>query len=106
LVVGQTTYYPVNTTNWLKLPYEADDIDVLVAYIFPQDAWYVIPFPVVENRKALYVVPDDKKSRYKKYREAWKLMESASAKPAANESDLQGRACAVPVTLPKTLSKT
>ena len=70
-------YYNVQTVNWLKLPYSPEDIDFLVAYIFPEDAWYVFPAAVVENRTTIYINPDSKRSRVKQFREAWKLMEQA-----------------------------
>jgi hypothetical protein len=69
--------YNVHTVNWLKLPYSPEDIDFLVAYIFPEDAWYVFPAAVVENRTTIYINPDSKRSRVKQFREAWKLMEQA-----------------------------
>src|SRR5438874_6459215 len=33
----QRSHYRVHTVNWLKAPYKADEIDFLVAYIFPED---------------------------------------------------------------------
>ena len=71
----QRPHYSVTTTNWLKLPYSPEDIDFLVAYIFPEDAWYVFPAIVVKNRKVLHINPNSKRSKFAVYREAWKLME-------------------------------
>lgn len=71
----QRPHYCVHTVNWLRLPYSPEDIDFLVAYIFPEDAWYIFPATVVENRKSLFITPHSKRSKLEVYREAWKLME-------------------------------
>ena len=71
-------YYQVTPVNSRKLPYSPEDIDFLVAYIFPEDAWYVLPVGMVENRTALYITPNSKRSRYEEYREAWDLMRASS----------------------------
>jgi hypothetical protein len=71
-------HYCVNTANGLKRPYSPEDIDFLVAYIFPEDAWYVFPATVVENRKSLCIGPNSKRSKLEKFREAWKLMEQTA----------------------------
>jgi hypothetical protein len=54
--------------------YSANDIDFLVAYIFPEHLWYVFPTSVVESRSLVCVVPGSNKSRNEQYREAWYLM--------------------------------
>lgn len=71
----QRPHYCVKTADSHKTPYSSQDIDFLVAYIFPEDTWYVFPATVVENRKTLYIHPNSKRSRLEKFREAWKLME-------------------------------
>jgi hypothetical protein len=88
-------YYRVNTTNWLKLPYTADEIDFLFAYIFPEDTWYVFPVSVVENRKVLCITPKSKRSLFEKYREAWKLMGPTCAQSAI-EGPAEGHSEAAP----------
>ena len=74
----QRPHYRVNTANWIKLPYSHEDIDFLVAYIFPEDAWYVFPATVVENHKSLCITPNSKYSKLEQFREAWKLMEQTA----------------------------
>jgi hypothetical protein len=71
----QRPHYRLSTVNSHKSPYSSEDIDFLVAYIFPEDAWYIFPAMVVENRKSLCITPGSKRSRLEKFREAWKLME-------------------------------
>jgi len=78
-------HYRIRTVNWMQLPYTADAIDFLVAYVFAEDIWYVFPVRVVENRKAICVVPNSKRSRIEQYREAWKLMRENRAETAIPE---------------------
>jgi hypothetical protein len=49
------------------------DIDVLVAYIFPKDLWYVVPVEKFVPRKNLWFYPEGSKkgARFEKFREAW-----------------------------------
>ena len=54
--------------------YSANEIDFLVAYVFPEDLWYVFPASVVAKRRVVCVTPRSKRSSFEKYREAWKLM--------------------------------
>jgi hypothetical protein len=64
-------------------PYTAEQIDFVVAYIFPEDAWYVFPVGFIENRKSVCVTPNSTRSRLEQYREAWKLMEQTAIEPVA-----------------------
>ena len=67
-------HYRVQTADSRKHTYSAKDIDFLVAYIFAEDIWYVIPAHIVENKKSLCLTPGSKRSSVDLYREAWKLM--------------------------------
>jgi hypothetical protein len=78
-------HYRVSIANSVKAPYTAEEIDFLVAYIFPEDTWYVFPVSAVENRKSLFVNPKSKRSKLEKYREAWKLMKQTCADPLSSE---------------------
>jgi hypothetical protein len=68
------THYRLKTTGSSDIPYSAEEIDFLVTYIFPEDAWYVFPVALVENRKVICITPGGKRSPFKQYREAWNLM--------------------------------
>jgi hypothetical protein len=62
-------------------PYTAAEIDVVVAYIVPEDAWYVIPihaFLTIRNMK-LFPASRRRRSRYEIYREAWCWMACTTA---------------------------
>ena len=74
-------YYPVALAS-RRAPYTADEIDFLVAYLFPEDAWYVFPASVVENRRVLCI--GSKPRKFQQYREAWKLMECPIRQAAAD----------------------
>jgi hypothetical protein len=59
-----------------RMPYDASQIDFLVAYVIPYSAWYVIPISFVGSRRTINLYPNKPKSRAKweKFREAWCLM--------------------------------
>jgi hypothetical protein len=75
--------YRVKTTRGCNSTYSADEIDFLVAYVFPKDVWYVFPATVTEGRDSVCVRPESKKCRFVQYREAWELMKAASASASA-----------------------
>ncbi|PYV46638.1 MAG: hypothetical protein DMG92_17695 [Acidobacteria bacterium] len=85
------THYRLKTTGSTDIPYSAEEIDFLVTYIFPEDAWYVFPVALVENRKVICITPGGKRSPFKQYREAWNLMrptepEIITAVPVADDA--------------------
>jgi len=94
----QRKHYRVVTTNWLKFPYTADEIDFLVAYIFPEDTWYVLPVSAVENRKMLFLSPNSRRSKLEKYRGAWNLLRTASVEPAPADPPVRGDSRELPGT--------
>jgi len=52
--------------------YTAEEIDFIVAYIVPENLWYVIPISVAARRGQMYVSPGGTRHfRHEKYREAW-----------------------------------
>ena len=55
--------------------YTEEDIDALVAYARPMNAWYVMPVRVVEELKSLMLYPESrgKRSRFEKWREGWEI---------------------------------
>ena len=56
--------------------YTSRDIDFLVAYIVPVDAWYVLPIHLFLRIAGVKLFPSSHRrmSRFEKYREAWSLM--------------------------------
>jgi len=49
------------------------DCDVVAAYIFPRNIWYIVPVEKFRPRKNLWFYPDGsvKGARFEEYREAW-----------------------------------
>jgi hypothetical protein len=64
------------TGNDTRKKYSLEEIDVLVAYIVPDDLWYVIPVTLFRTIKGvkLYPRPRKRRSKYEAYREAWQLL--------------------------------
>ncbi len=55
-------------------PYRRDEIDFLVAYVAPEDAWYIIPIEEILDKNHLQF-STRKDDEYARYREAWELLE-------------------------------
>jgi hypothetical protein len=59
-------------TKGREKAYTAKEIDFIVAYIVPENLWYVIPISVAAFRGQMYVSPHGTRHfRHEKYREAW-----------------------------------
>ena len=71
-------HYRLCTINSHRLPYTSEHIDFLAGYIFPA--------VVVENRTALCITPNSKRSPLEKFGEAWKLMEHPAADQTSPET--------------------
>jgi hypothetical protein len=65
--------YHVRACSHNRRSYRAEDIDVLVAYVMPLDAWYIFPPKAFVRMKSmrLFPIPGKKKSKFEEYREAW-----------------------------------
>jgi hypothetical protein len=59
-----------------KKAYTAKQIDLLVAFLVLENAWYVVPIKAFAPRKRLYFYPSGSKTGgiFEQYREAWDLM--------------------------------
>lgn len=62
--------------NRRKKGYSLKDIDTLVAYIVPEDLWYVLPVTLFRRIKSLKLYPKPRRwsSKYNLYREEWQLL--------------------------------
>jgi hypothetical protein len=65
--------YHVRACSHRRRAYRASEIDILVAYVVPLDAWYIFPPRAFVRMKSmrLFPVPGRKKSKFEQYREAW-----------------------------------
>ena len=62
-----------------KEMYTPAEVDVIVVYLVPEDAWYVIPIAAIGKRYCLYFHPNGRRRRmyqYEQYREAWWVLRS------------------------------
>ncbi|HXZ32097.1 MAG TPA: group I intron-associated PD-(D/E)XK endonuclease [Terriglobales bacterium] len=70
--------YFINATRnrAVARPYTADEIDFLVAYTTPDEAWYVIPAEALGDHNTICLHPHRKNSTglFERFREAWCLM--------------------------------
>jgi PD-(D/E)XK nuclease superfamily protein len=71
--------YMVNlqrNANGEVVPYDASEIDFVVAYVMPCDAWFVIPVEAIYGRQSakLCLHGNPRSGRLGKYWEAWGLM--------------------------------
>ena len=55
-------------------PYNAEQIDFVVAYVMPEDLWYVLPVEMVASRRGVELYPQLRRSKFDRYREAWCLL--------------------------------
>lgn len=55
-------------------PYQGDPFDFLAVYLIPEDLWYIIPAKKVKGQGSVALYPKLKKSKYARYREAWRLL--------------------------------
>jgi hypothetical protein len=73
------TRYRVKTTGASGLVYTAAEIDFFVAYLVPENIWYVIPVQAIGRRKGIRFYPHTRRQShaiFEKYREAWCLLDS------------------------------
>ena len=77
--IGQDGWCSFRAHDHEQRSYTAENIDALVAYARPMNAWYVMPVRVVEELKSLMLYPESKKlrSRFERWREGWEVFRKA-----------------------------
>ncbi|MGA7218062.1 MAG: group I intron-associated PD-(D/E)XK endonuclease [Candidatus Sulfotelmatobacter sp.] len=71
--------YRVKTTGANGRVYTSKEIDFFVAYIVPENLWYIIPIQAIGARKGIRFYPTTRRqsrAEFEKYREAWCLLDS------------------------------
>jgi len=64
--------YMVKVSGYKRVAYTERDIDFLVAYLPPEDLWYIVPIKKFIGTQTLFFFPHGRgTSRWEKYREAW-----------------------------------
>ena len=76
--------FRIKTTGVPYSRYSVDEIDFLIAYVSAKEVWYVFPAEIIAERDSVAVRPDSDKCRLIKYREAWDLMKSLTARHSAD----------------------
>jgi hypothetical protein len=72
------TRYRVKTTGASGTVYNAAEIDFFVAYLVPEDIWYIVPVEAIGSRKGARFYPHARRKShgdFEKYREAWCLLD-------------------------------
>ena len=60
------------TANGVSYPH--NHLDFIAAYVIPTDTWYIIPIKAVGTQIHLRLNPQSKRSKYDRYKEAWRLL--------------------------------
>jgi hypothetical protein len=62
--------------NGRAVPYKLSEIDFFVAYIIPEDSWYIFPLPHILGLTSLSLNSKRRRKRHENdpYREAWHLL--------------------------------
>ena len=60
--------------NVTKTPINPEEVDVLAAYVEPEDVWYLIPLRKIDGGISVYLNPHSKvNGKYEVWREAWNV---------------------------------
>ena len=60
-----------------KTPINPEEVDVLAAYIEPEDVWYLIPLRKIAGGVSIYLNPNTKQNgRYEVWKEAWNVFQN------------------------------
>ena len=68
------------TVRGCRGPYVGDAFDFVAAYLIPEDIWYVIPAEKIRGQGSIALYPKLKKSKFRRYREAWHLLRKSARK--------------------------
>ncbi len=87
-----------------KVPYRTQELDFVIGYVVPEDAWYVVPARALARRRSFWVYPHrlNSRGRFERYREAWHLLGPIPGEQRSQRFDLN--ACADPAFLPAPAS--
>jgi len=55
-------------------PYSPKDIDFIAAYVIPTDTSYILPIRATHGQADILLTPNNPRSKYAKYQEAWHLL--------------------------------
>jgi hypothetical protein len=64
-------------TNHGAVPYQPGEIDFLIAHVIPEDAWFILPIALIQDRTSVLFPPrrhPRPRAHFGAYREAWQLL--------------------------------
>jgi PD-(D/E)XK endonuclease len=78
--MGKDGMYSIRAHGHSAEAYTADEIDMLAAYVVPENVWYVFPVRALGGMRSLKLYPSSRRqrSRFEKYREAWGILRGLS----------------------------
>ncbi len=81
---GEDGGYSFRSHGHSQDAYRAEEIDALVAYVVPEDAWYVFPAAVFVGMRSLKLFGGSRRrrSKFERYREAWEILRGGEGNPA------------------------
>lgn len=84
---GEDGGYSIRAHGHSLETYTAAEIDLLVAYCVPEDAWYVFPMKEVERHRTMKLYPGSRRrrSKFEKFREAWGIVEGRGERPHSSQ---------------------
>ena len=71
-------------------PYQGHPFEYVAAYVFQEDAWYIIPADLVLGQGSIALYPKLENAKYEPYREAWHLLEEGEEAGVCSVGDLEG----------------
>ncbi len=75
--------YRINShrrTNHGVVPYQPGEIDFLIAHVIPEDAWFILPIALIQDRTSVLFPPRRHprgRALFGAYREAWHLLRNS-----------------------------
>lgn len=75
--------YMVHATSYVDnkiVGLTKEQIDVLAAYLAPENAWYIVPVEHFVPLRGLWFSPGSKIAKFEKFREAWHWLKSRTDK--------------------------
>jgi len=55
--------------------YAADQVDFIVGYVHPENAWYIVPLEAIESTDLPLYPHRASSGKYERFRDAWNLLE-------------------------------
>ena len=78
--------------NVMKVALRPEEVDVLAAYVEPDDCWYLVPVIKLKGNMSVYLNPNTKlNGRYEVWKEAWSVFQNGGVPETRSERSLRQR---------------